>query len=83
MSPPSPNGAIDSRSSARPQSAPIPVGAHILWPVNATKSAPSVCTSIRRCGAAWQASTTVIAPCSRAQAASLSTGLIVPSELLM
>ena len=34
------------------------------------------------CGAAWAASTTTIAPCACAQAASRGTGTIVPSELL-
>ena len=37
---PSPRGA-----RSRPQRTPIPVGAHILWPVKARKSTPSACTS--------------------------------------
>ncbi len=59
----------------------MPLGPHILWPETATKSAPSACTSSRRCGAAWAASQTKIAPRSCAHCASFSTGLIVPSEL--
>ena len=49
-------------------------------PRSARKSQPSACTSIARCGTACAASTTMIAPCSCAHAASRSTGLIVPSE---
>ena len=80
MWPPRLNGSIASSSSARPQRAPTPLGPHILCPEKARKSQPSACTSIARCGAACAASTTMIAPCSCAHAASCSTGLIVPSE---
>ena len=62
-----------------PQSAPIPLGPQSLCDETATKSAPSAWTSTTRCGAACAASTTMIAPCSCAQVASASTGLIVPS----
>ena len=41
----------------------------ILWPLTATKSVPSACTSMRLCGAACAASVTWIAPRSCAQAA--------------
>ena len=57
----------------------MPLGPHSLWDEMATKSAPSAWTSTRRWGAAWAASTTMIAPCSCAHAASVSTGLMVPS----
>ena len=57
------------------------VGPHSLCDENARKSQPSACTSIGRWGAAWAASTTMIAPCSWAHATSFSTGLTVPSEL--
>ncbi len=57
----------------------MPLGPQSLCDEMATKSAPSACTSTRRWGAAWAASTTMIAPCSCAHAASVSTGLIVPS----
>ena len=67
MCPPRRNGSIFSSSSARPHSAPIPLGAHILWPEIARKSTSSACTSTRRCGAACAASQTKIAPCSCAQ----------------
>ena len=81
ISPPRLNGDIRSSSSARPQSAPMPLGPQSLCDETARKSQPSACTSIARCGAACAASTTMIAPCSCAHAASFSTGLIVPSEL--
>ena len=42
ISPPPRNGGISSSSSRRPQSTPMPVGPHILWPVKPRKSAPSV-----------------------------------------
>ena len=80
MWPPVRKGSIASSSSLRPQSAPTPLGPHILCAEIATKSAPSACTSTGTCGADWAASQTKIAPCSCAQAASFSTGLIVPSE---
>ena len=67
MWPPIRNGSIARSSSARPQSAPIPLGPHILWPEIATKSPSSACTSTRMCGAACAASQTKIAPCSCAQ----------------
>ena len=52
MWPPVRNGSIASSSSLRPQSAPMPLGPHILCAEIATKSAPSACTSTRhvRCG---------------------------------
>ena len=80
MCPPVRNGSIASSSSVRPQSAPMPLGPHILCPEIATKSAPSACTSTVMCGADCAASQTKIAPWSCAHEASFSTGLIVPSE---
>ena len=50
----------------------MPVGPHILWPVNATKSAPRACTSSGMCGAACEASTTTRAPTSWARRTSSS-----------
>ena len=79
MWPPRLNGSIAWRISARPQSAPTPLGPHILCAEKARKSQSSACTSTAWCGAACAASTTMIAPCSCAQAESFSTGLIVPS----
>ena len=58
-------------SSVLPQSAPTPLGPHILWPEIARKSTPSACTSSFMCGAACAASQTKIAPCSCAHGASL------------
>ena len=58
----------------------MPLGPHILWPEIARKSTPSACTSSGTCGADCAASHTKIAPCACAQAASFSTGLIVPIE---
>src|SRR2546421_1663536 len=49
-------------------SAPTLVGPHILCAEKARKSHPSACTSIGWCGAAWAASTTMIAPRSWAHA---------------
>ena len=43
--PPTRNGSIRSRSSDRPQTAPIPLGPHILCPETARKSQPIACTS--------------------------------------
>ena len=57
ISPPPRNGGSSSSSSLRPQSTPMPVGPHILWPVKATRSAPSACTSTGMCGADCEAST--------------------------
>ena len=82
MWPPSSNGDMASSSSARPQSAPIPVGPQSLWAVKPTKSAPSAWTSTGVCGAAWAASTTTRAPLACAHSTSRGTGRIVPSELL-
>src|SRR3990170_3649793 len=65
ISPPKLKGDILSSSSARPQSTPTPVGPQTLCEEKARKSQPSAWTSIRRCGAACAASTTMIAPCSR------------------
>ena len=59
----------------------MPVGPHILWPVNPTKSAPSELTSISPCGADWAASTSTSAPTACARAAISATGLMVPSTL--
>ena len=61
----------------------MPVGPHILWPVNATKSAPQACTSVSRWGTYWLASTTAIAPASWAAVTSRSMGLMVPSTFDM
>ena len=80
MWPPVRNGSIFRSSSPRPQSAPIPLGPHILCPEIARKSTPSAWTSSGTCGADCAASQTKIAPCSCAHATSFSTGLIVPSE---
>ncbi len=79
ISPPPRNGGSSSSSSRRPQSTPIPVGPHILCPVNAKKSAPSAATSTGICGTAWEPSTTTSAPTSCARAATAATGLSVPS----
>src|SRR3990170_1126950 len=79
ISPPKLKGDILSSSSARPHRTPTPVGPQTLCEEKARKSQPSTWTSIRRCGAPCAASTTMIAPCSCAQAASCSTALIVPS----
>ena len=46
-----------SSSSARPHSTPMPVGPHILWPENATKSAPELDDVGGEWGTYWQAST--------------------------
>ncbi len=59
----------------------MPVGPHILWPVKATKSAPSACTSSGMCGAAWEASISTSAPTSWARRTIASTGLTVPMML--
>ena len=80
MCPPRLNGAIFSSSSARPQSAPTPLGPQSLCDEKARKSQSSAWTSTRWCGAPCAASTTMIAPWPCAQAASRSTGLTVPSE---
>ena len=69
ISPPRLNGDIASSSSRRPQSAPIPLGPHILCEEIARNSQSSAWTSIGRCGAACAASTTMIAPRSCAHAA--------------
>ena len=81
ISPPPRNGGSASSSSWRPHSTPMPVGPHILWPVNATKSAPRACTSSGMCGAACEASTTTSAPTSWARRTSSSGGLTVPRML--
>src|SRR2546427_600429 len=57
-----------------------PLGSLILCSEIAAKSPPSACPSTVRCGADCAASSTKMPPCSCAQAASFSTGLIVPSE---
>ena len=75
------NGSIASSSSARPQRAPMPLGPHILCAGEGEEVAAERLHVDRRWGAAWAASQTMIAPCSCAHAASLSTWLIVPSEL--
>ncbi len=59
----------------------MPVGPTILWPVKATKSAPSAATSTGSCGTACEASTTTSAPTEWAFAMIASSGLIVPSML--
>ena len=50
MLPPPRNGGVASSSSARPHSAPMPDGPHILWLEKAAKSAPHACTSVTLCG---------------------------------
>ena len=62
MLPPPRNGGVASSSSARPHSAPMPDGPHILWLENAAKSAPHAWTSVALCGTYWQASTMASAP---------------------
>ena len=81
MCPPRLNGSIASSSSARPQSAPTPLGPHILWAENARKSQPSAWTSslpVRR-------SLSCVDDDDRSPlvrpGAQLSTGLMVPSAL--
>ena len=68
MLPPPRNGGVASSSSARPHSAPMPDGPHILWLEKAAKSAPHACTSVTLWGTYWQASTTASAPASWAAA---------------
>ena len=75
------NGGIASSSSRRAHSAPMPVGPHILWAENATKSASHACTSTARWGTAWQASTSTCAPAACAASASGRMSLMVPSTL--
>ena len=57
----------------------MPVGPTILWPVNATRSAPSDTTSTGSCGTACDASSTTVAPTAWPRAAISATGLTVPS----
>ena len=83
MLPPPRNGGVSSSSSARPHSAPIPDGPHILCAEKATKSASHACTSVTLCGTYWQASTTARAPAAWAAAVSSATGVSVPSTLLI
>ncbi len=59
----------------------MPVGPTILWPVKATRSAPSAATSTGSWGTAWEASTTTVAPTAWAWAAIWLIGLTVPSTL--
>ena len=40
ISPPPCHGRISSNRFERPHKTPMPVGPHILWPLNATKSTP-------------------------------------------
>ena len=61
----------------------MPVGPSILWPVNATKSAPSFATLTGQCGTLCDASTSTFEPASWAARAMSSTGLIVPSTFEM
>ena len=72
-----------SSSSARPHSAPMPDGPHILWLEKATKSASHACTSVTLWGTYWQASTMASAPAAWAAAHSSATGVSVPSTLLI
>ena len=83
MLPPPRNGGVASSSSARPHSAPMPDGPHILWLENAAKSASHACTSVALWGTYWQASTMARAPASWAAAHSSVTGVSVPSTLLI
>ena len=75
ISPPPRNGGMASRISRRPQSTPMPVGPHILWPLNANRSAPSSWTSVARWGTYWQASTHTVAPAAWAASAMRRTGV--------
>ena len=59
----------------------MPVGPHILCPVNPTKSAPRSCTLTGMCGTDWAASASTSAPTACARSAISLTGLIVPSTL--
>ena len=59
----------------------MPVGPNILWPDTARKSQPISATSIRRCGAAWQASTSTAAPAACAAAVSSFAGLTDPQRV--
>ena len=79
ISPPPRNGGIASSSSRRPHSAPMPDGPSILCAVMATKSASHACTSIARCGAACDASTSTCAPAAFAAATSGGMSFTVPS----
>ena len=74
---------MPASTSRRPHSAPIPVGPHILCPVNASRSTPSAVTSVGRCGTDCDASSSTSAPTSRARATIRSVGLIVPRMLDM
>ncbi len=56
----------------------MPVGPHILWAENATKSASQAWTSTGTWGTAWQASTSTWAPAACAASASGRTSLMVP-----
>ena len=79
ISPPPIHGGIASRCSRLPNSAPIPVGPHILWLENAIKSQFQSCTSTAACGTACAASTAANAPTVWALATSSLVGLIVPN----
>src|SRR3954471_23481355 len=81
ISPPPRNGGHSSSLASGAQSTPMPVGPSILWPVNATASTPSDCTSTPMCGTDCEASSTTSAPTLRALATTTSTGLTVPSRL--
>ena len=61
ISPPPCHGRISSNRFERPHKTPMPVGPHILWPLNATKSTPSFWTSSGLCGALWHASRRIMA----------------------
>ena len=76
------DGGIALSSSLRPHSAPTPVGPSILCAEKATKSTPSSATFTGRCGTDWHASSTVIAPTSRARFTNAATSVTTPVTLL-
>ena len=61
-----------------PQRTPTPVGPKVLWPEKARKSTSSFFTSIAKCGADWQASSTTKAPTACAAFVISESGTIVP-----
>ncbi len=81
MSPPVRKGGIASSSARLPYRKPIPVGAHILWPLAARKSTSSACTSTGMCGTDCAASTSTSAPAACARGTIVSSGTIEPIVL--
>ena len=81
MPPPPRNGGIDSRSSARAQSTPIPVGPSILCALKQATSTSRAATSIGAWPTSWAASIAMSAPAACAASARRCSGGIVPSTL--